>query len=180
MFYNIIFGICIVLFVIVFFLSYHIGCDSSKENLIPGFWSVSDEFKEQSKLDQLIIYFDQGSGYEYKGYMVITSNGDTLFNDILSFRIIPQGYFKNGKYSFMTSINTNIIPQNMTMEINVSDGSMELYDLKEKTLYARLYKDNQLSAKTVLNIGNSITNTDKQDTNESKTHDYEDLSTIST
>jgi hypothetical protein len=152
--YNIIIGIIVIFFVIMFFFSYHIG-DSSKEQLIPGFWTVSEDFKEKSKLEQLIVYFGEGDGYEYKGYMVITSNGETLFNDVLNFRITPQGYFKAGKYTVMTSIDTKVMPQNMTMEINVYTGLMELYDTHEKVLYARLYKDNQMSAKTVLKIGDS-------------------------
>ena len=38
------------------------------------------------------------------------------------------------------------------MEINVHTGLMKLKCLKTKKMFAELYKDNQMSAKTILNI----------------------------
>ena len=82
-------------------------------------------------------------------------DGDTVYNGTLQFRIIPKGYFKNDTYTFMTSKKVGIMPQTMTMELCPYNGGMALKCLNTKKLYAELYKDNQMSAKTILNIGDS-------------------------
>lgn len=146
---RILLAVCFVLFFIVIFLLQQI-IGSCSEMLIPGFWTVSEEFKEQANIDQLIMYFDEGKGYDYKGYMVMVVDGDTVFNGTMNFRITPKGYFKSDSYEFVTEKNTDVMPQKMTMEICTYDGSMELKCLNDKKVYARLFKDNQMSAKTIL------------------------------
>jgi hypothetical protein len=154
---RILLAICFVLFFIVIFLLQQV-MGSCNEKLIPGFWTVSDQFKEEANLDQLILYFDEGKGYEYKGYMVMVVDGDTLFNETMKFRITPKGYFKSNSYEFVTEKDTKSMPKKMTMELCPYDGMMELKCLNHKKIYARLLKDNQMSAKTILKVGddNSI------------------------
>jgi hypothetical protein len=146
--------VCFVLFFIVIFLLQQI-MGSCGENMIPGFWTVSDEFKEEANLEQLILYFDAGKGYEYKGYMVMVVDGDTLFNETMKFRITPKGYFKSNSYEFVTEKDTTSMPKKMTMELCPHDGMMELKCLNSKKVYARLFKDNQMSAKTILKAGDA-------------------------
>lgn len=147
-------AICFALLIMVIFLIQCINGPGS-ETMIHGFWNVSDQFKEKANLDQLIIYFDEGKGYEYQGYMVMVVDGDTVYNGTLQFRIIPKGYFKSDTYTFITSKRVGIMPQTMTMELCPYSGGMALKCLNTKKLYAELYKDNQMSAKTILNIGDS-------------------------
>lgn len=157
---RILLAICFVLFFIVIFLLQQV-MGSCNEKLISGFWTVSEQFKEQANLDQLVIYFDEGEGYEYKGYMVMVADGETLFNETMKFRIIPKGYFKSNSYEFITEKDTKVMPVKMTMELCLHEGQMELKCLKSKKVYARLFKDNQMSAKTILKVGvEAITNDD--------------------
>ena len=151
---RILLAICFVLFFIVIFLLQQV-MGSCTEKLIPGFWTVSDQFKEEANLDQLILYFDEGKGYEYKGYMVMVVDGDTLFNETIKFRITPKGYFKSNSYEFVTEKDTKSMPKKMTMELCQYDGLMELKCLNSKKIYARLFKDNQMSAKTILKVGDA-------------------------
>lgn len=149
---RILLAICFVLFFIIIFLLQQV-MGSCNEKLIPGFWTVSDQFKEEANLDQMILYFDEGEGYEYKGYMVMVVDGDTLFNETMKFRITPKGYFKSNSYEFVTEKDTKSMPMKMTMELCPFDGMMELKCLNSKKIYARLFKDNQMSAKTILKAG---------------------------
>ena len=151
---RILLSICVVLFFIVIFLLQQI-MGSCTEKLIPGFWTVSDQFKEEANLDQLILYFDEGEGYEYKGYMVMVVDGDTMFNETMKFRITPKGYFKSNSYEFVTEKDTKTMPKKMTMELCPYYGLMELKCLNSKKIYARLFKDNQMSAKTILKVGDA-------------------------
>jgi hypothetical protein len=151
---RILLAVCFVLFFIVIFLLQQV-MGSCTEKLIPGFWTVSDQFKEEANLDQLILYFDEGKGYEYKGYMVMVVDGDTLFNETMKFRITPKGYFKSNSYEFVTEKDTESMPRKMTMELCPYDGMMELKCLNSKKIYARLFKDNQMSAKTILKVGDA-------------------------
>jgi hypothetical protein len=80
-------------------------------------------------------------------------DGDTLFNETMKFRITPKGYFKSDSYEFVTEKDTKSMPKKMTMELCPYDGMMELKCLNSKKIYARLLKDNQMSAKTILKVG---------------------------
>lgn len=145
-------AICFVLFFIIIFLLQQI-MGSCNEQLIPGFWTVSEQFSEEANVDQFILYFAEGEGYEYKGYMVIVVDGETMFNETINFRITPKGYFKSDSYEFIMEKNTKIMPQKMTMVLCPYNGMMELKCLKNKKIYAKLFKDNQMSAKTILKVG---------------------------
>jgi hypothetical protein len=159
---RILLAVCFVLFFIVLFLLQQV-MGTCCEKLIPGFWTVSEQFKEQSNLDQLVLYFDDGDGYEYKGYLVMVAGGDTIFNETMNFRITPKGYFKSDSYEFITEKNIGVMPQKMTMTICPHEGLMELKCLDSKKIYACLFKDNQMSAKTIL----KTTDTDNKDDSES-------------
>ena len=99
--------------------------------------------------------------------------GDTLFNETMKFRITPKGYFKSNSYEFVTEKDTNSMPKKMTMEICPYDGSMELKCLNSKKIYARLFKDNQMSAKTILKVGD--TTPDTSETTPDTSNDSEEL-----
>lgn len=148
--------ICFVLFFIVLFLLQQI-MGKCTEKIIPGFWTVSDQFKEEAHIDQLILYFDDGDGYDYGGYMVMTVDGETLFNETMRFRVIPKGYFKSDDYELIMEKDTKVMPQKVTMTLCPDSGLMELKCLNKKKIYAKLYKDNQMSAKTILKIGDKNT-----------------------
>ena len=143
-------AVCFVLlFIIIFLLS---GVNTCTTQMINGFWIVSEQFKEEAKIDQLLIYFDEGSGYDYNGYMVMVIDGKTVFNDSMKFKISPKGYLKSDCYKIIMEKDTKMMPLNMTMEICPCTGSMELKSLGDNKIYGRLYKNNQLSAKTLIKI----------------------------
>lgn len=144
-------GVCCLLFFCVIFLLQSIS-GSGSENMISGFWTISDEFKAEANIDQMVLYFGEGSGYEYEGYMVMVVDGKTIFNDALQYRITPRGYFRSDTYSFVTSVDTGVIPKTLTMDLLPHSGRMELKCLGDRKMYALLYKDNQMSSKTILDI----------------------------
>jgi hypothetical protein len=151
---RILFAVCFVLlFIIMFLLQQTAGSCTSK--LIPGFWTVSEQFKEDANIDQLILYFDEGKGYDYTGYMVMVVDGQTAINESMKFRITPMGYFRSDKYEFIMGKENEYMPKKMTMILSIHDGLMELKCLSSKKLYGKLFKDNQMSAKTILKIDNT-------------------------
>lgn len=170
---RILLAVCFSLFFIVIFLLQQIMGNCS-EQFIPGFWAVSEQFKEEANIDQLIIYFDKGKGYDYKGYMVMVVDGETIFNASMNFKITPKGYFKSDSYKFTTEEDINVMPRTMTMVICPYEGSMTLKCLKSKNIYARLFKDNQMSAKTILDIGDAIHDSE-EDISEESVEPLEDI-----
>jgi hypothetical protein len=145
-------ALCFVLLIIILFLLQKIG--SGTEKYIPGFWSASDQFKDQADLDEMLIYFDEGQGYMYKGYVVIASRGNTLFNNTTNFRITPSGYFKSDEFILETEEEIPGMAKKMIMTICPNEGHMTLKCAGDTPLiYARMFKDNQRSAMTVLKWG---------------------------
>jgi hypothetical protein len=141
---NIPIAICIVaLFIVI--LIYH---TTSNAGIIPGFWLASDDFKEQANLDQLVMYFNEGSGYNYDGYIIISADGGTVFNDKMSFRITPT--CSNKRFMMVMKTDITHMPQRLEMTICPQNGYMELKSPKDSKVYARLYKNNQMSAKTAI------------------------------
>ena len=149
-------GVCFVLFFIVIFLLQAIGT-CGNISMIHGFWAASEQFMEDANIDQMVFYFDEGKGHNYKGYMVIVVDGETVFNDTLEFRITPKGYFKTSSYGFVMSKSTGVMPVKMTMELDIYTGAMTLKCMRDNKIYAVLFKDNQMSAKTILDMEDSDT-----------------------
>ena len=148
-------AICFALLLcVLFFLQF--SCSPTEECIIPGFWIATDKFKEKSNLDQLIMYFDEGSGYDYQGYIIMNADGKTIYNDTIRFRIIPKSYFKREEYSIEMSEQVGIMPKKLTMNISISTGKMIIKCLNEKKVFAELYKDNQMTSEVALNIGSKV------------------------
>lgn len=144
---RILLGVCFVMLFIIMYLVQNKSCSTSP--MIPGFWSVSEQFKEKAGIEQLIFYFGEGTGHEYKGYMILEVDGETLVNEVTRFRITPRSYFR-GDYSFLIHSDIKHMPKKMIMSLNPCNGLMTLKH--NGKLYAQMLKDNQLSAKTILNI----------------------------
>lgn len=144
--YTILVAICIVLLFIIMFL---LQCATFESRQITGFWVASEQFKKQADLDQLLVYIGEGSGHSYKGYIIVSADGETIYNDTMNFRITPKGYFKGDMYEFHMERDIKCMPQRLTMILN-NDGSMVLKCLTDKKVYAHTYKDNQMSANAVI------------------------------
>jgi hypothetical protein len=147
---KILIGICMALFFVVIFLVHTIG--TSSVSAIPGFWVASDQFKEDANIDQLIMYIGKGEGYMYKGYLIMVVDVETVYNDVMKFKITPKGYYNSEEYSIVLSESPTAMPQKMSMTINVNEGHLTLKCLKDKKIYAEMFKDNQMSAKTMLEV----------------------------
>lgn len=148
---RILIAICFSLFFVIIFMMQSISGDET-EKMLPGFWSVSEEFQQKAKIDQMLIYLSEGEGYMYDGYFIMVVDGETQFNGTMKFRITPKGYFSSKSFTFETEKDSKVIPQKMTLTLCPHTGLMELKCLTKKTIYARLFKDNQMSAKTVLQM----------------------------
>jgi len=167
---------CMLFFIILFLMGAGSNCDLT--SMIPGFWKVSNQFKEKANIDQMIIYFDKGNGYNYTGYLIIVADGVTMYNGSMRFKITPKGYFGGNDYTFIMEKSIDIIPQNTTMVINPIDGSMEIKCLKTKKLYAHLFKDNQGSSLIIMQEkqNSSYTkNTSHEESNQLEIQDTEDV-----
>jgi hypothetical protein len=149
---RILLAICFALFFVIVFLLQAIQSDNCGD-MIRGFWTASEQFKEDANIDQLVMYFSKGEGYDYKGYLILTVDGDTVYNDKMQFRITPKGYFKGTDYSFQMSQDTGYMPTTLTMVLDPCSGGMTLKCMKSKQIYAHFFKDNQFSARTVLEVG---------------------------
>jgi hypothetical protein len=148
---QILIGVCIALFFIIIFLLQCIG-STHTESMIGGFWSVSEKFKDDANIDQLIFYFNDGDGYEYKGYMIMSVDDEVIVNEPVQFRITPKGYFKSDSYTFTMSKKTDMMPRKLTMFLDPYSGKMELKSLEDKKIWAVMFKDNQMSDNTILQI----------------------------
>lgn len=152
-------AICFVLFFMIIFLLQSVGSfDDSK--MLHGFWIASDQFKKEANIEQMVFYLGTGSGYDYKGYVIIVVDGDVVYNDVLDFRITPKGYFKTESFEFVMSKSVNCMPTKLTMIVDAYDGSMTLKCMDSKKIYAVLYKDNQMSANTILQMDDICPDTD--------------------
>jgi hypothetical protein len=103
-----------------------------------GFWIVSEQFKQDSGLDQLMMYFDKSGD----GYIILTADGNTLYNDKMKFNINQRGI---NTYSLDMGTEMEYMPKSMIMSVYPSNGFMELKG-HNNVVYARLFKDNQMSA----------------------------------
>ena len=159
--YKIIMAGCLtLLFLIIFFT--RSGDSYIPEKMLPGFWTVSDEFKEKANIDQMIIYFGKGDGYLYKGFLALVVDNDTVFNETINFRITPKGYFKCG-YILEMEKKVQYMPQKLTMTLDPFEGLMEMKCIDDNKVYARLLKDNQMSAKTILKIDENESCVDEEE-----------------
>jgi hypothetical protein len=168
---RILISICFALFFVIIFLLQKVEW-TNHESMIPGFWSVTDEFKEKAKIDQMMIYFSEGEGYLYPGFFLLQYDGETEYNGTMNFRITPKGYFKSKEFTFETEKCLKVMPKKLTMTLDLDTGLMELKCNTSGKSYARLYKDNAMSATTVLKIfKENIDPEDGVDTSDSDSDD---------
>lgn len=148
-------GVSIVLLMIMFFFIQSVGeCGTTR--MIHGFWVVSEQFKTEAKIDQLIFYFDKGDGYSYNGYILIRIDGDVSISSNVIFEIHPCNYFANDEYNLTIYGDEEvyeILPRTMKMKIDRNVGSMSL--IHNKKVYALLFRDNQSSDKILLEFSDS-------------------------
>lgn len=172
--YKIVIAGCLTLLFLVIFFT-RTGESYRPERMIHGFWTVSDEFKEQAKIDQMIIYFGQGNGYLYKGFMALVVDNNVIFNETINFRITPKGYYKDG-YILEMEKKVQYMPQKLTMTLDPFEGLMVIKCIESNKIYAKLFKDNQMSATTILQIDDE----DKKDKGDEDNEDNEVIGTENT
>jgi hypothetical protein len=109
-----------------------------------GFWEADDIFKEDASLSDAYMYIgcrsDDGSHPSY--ILFANDDGDVIMNQSMKTMMDYSTLRKN--WSWSTDIPSNdVLPPNMNMEYNASDGVIELF--KDGTLYAKFIKNNKLS-----------------------------------
>jgi len=143
-------GVSVVLLMVVLFFIQSVGeCGTTK--MIQGFWVVSEQFKNEAKIDQLIFYFNKGEGHMYDGYILTRIDGEVSVSSHVKFEIHPCNYFANDSYKLTIYGDNevyNVFPKIMNMKIDRNAGSMTL--THNKKVYALLFKDNQSSDKIIL------------------------------
>jgi hypothetical protein len=129
---------------------------------LDGFWMVSDQFKQEAGLDQLILYFSKedhttgGKRYTHKGYVILVVDKETVMNEPVSFNIsLNRGGATDSStktYTINFSKSTKHMPASLNMSLDPAKGSIILKCPKTKKMYGLLFKDNQLSAKSLLKV----------------------------
>lgn len=141
-------SIIVAFIIVVIILLLIIYATTNEYSYLNGFWVADAEFCEESELDIFWIYFDSinifGKG---NGYAVMMTNGKELINDNLNidFSILPsilQRNALNGKIHIEWPENCDI-PKDLDIEIDFTTMSMRF--IEDEVLYARFYKDGQLS-----------------------------------
>jgi hypothetical protein len=126
-----IFIICLILTIIV------IVYITRKDDYISGFWIISDQFKEESGLENFIIYISPELN---KGYIILKANDKILYNDNVNLKI-SKSYIQ---------IEEEIpnIPNKLVFDIDKNKGKLTIKE--NSILYGVFYKDNQMSELTVI------------------------------
>jgi hypothetical protein len=116
--------------------------------LFDGFYSADPVFCEEANLDMLVIYFDKGDGY----IMMKGADGTILLNDVIQYKLVNKS---GNVISLSKPILFEIIfkgmedqiffPFKQMLEFIPSTQRIKLYNHKEKTIYALLYKNNAIS-----------------------------------
>ena len=126
-----IFIICLILTIII------IVYITRKDDYISGFWIISDQFKEESGLENFIIYISPELN---KGYIILKANNKILYNDNVNLKI-SKSYIQ---------IEEEIpnIPNKLVFDIDKNKGKLTIKE--NSILYGVFYKDNQMSELTVI------------------------------
>lgn len=126
-----IFIICLILTIII------IVYMTRKDDYISGFWIISDQFKEESGLENFIIYISPELN---KGYIILKANNKILYNDNVNLKI-SKSYIQ---------IEEEIpnIPNKLVFDIDKNKGKLTIKE--NSILYGVFYKDNQMSELTVI------------------------------
>ena len=126
-----IFIICLILTIII------IVYITRRDDYISGFWIISDQFKEESGLENFIIYISPELN---KGYIILKANNKILYNDNVNLKI-SKSYIQ---------IEEEIpnIPNKLVFDIDKNKGKLTIKE--NSILYGVFYKDNQMSELTVI------------------------------
>ena len=121
---------CIILIIILLYVS-------CTDKYITGFWLISDQFKEESGLDNFVLYIAPDLS---SGYAIISADNKTIFNDNITLKI-SNSYLH---------INEDIqsIPKILKIELDKNKGKLTLKN--NNIIYGIFYKDNQMSELTTI------------------------------
>jgi hypothetical protein len=116
------------------------------KQLFNGFYSADPIFCEDSSLDMMMIYFDNGDGY----ILIKGVDGSILINDVIEYKLI-------NKTNFNTSLNNTLkyqiifkgidyqefFPTRQFLEFTPSSQKIKLFS--DEKVYGLLYKNNMVS-----------------------------------
>lgn len=125
------FIICLILTIII------IVYITRKDDYISGFWIISDQFKEESGLENFIIYI---SPELTKGYIILKADNKILYNDNVNLKI--------SKSSIQIEEKIPNLPNTLVFDIDKNKGKLTIKE--NSVLYGVFYKDNQMSELTVI------------------------------
>ena len=127
----------IIVFIIIITLIILILYYCKIDNYISGFWLISDQFKEQSGLEQFVLYISPDM---INGYIILNFDNKNIYNDNITFKL-TKNYI---------SINEDIenIPKKMYISLDKNKGKLTLTN--ESKIYGIFYKDNQMSELTII------------------------------
>jgi len=116
--------------------------------LFDGFYNADPVFCEEGNLDMMVLYFDKGDGY----IMIKGGDGEILVNDVFQYTLKNKsGNMTSLDKPILYEININGIdnqtffPTKQMLEFIPSTQRIKMYDNKEKTIHAILYKNNAVS-----------------------------------
>lgn len=145
------------LIIVIIIVPYRIN---DYELFLSGFWTGDSKFLEESGLSDMFIYISPRDDNTREGYLVmidtdgniitnqnIKINYGSLFGRSLSalnghFITSDENIYNINSAEFIYD-NKNIMPETMNIGVNITNGTLALYDDEE--LYAFFTKDNEAS-----------------------------------
>jgi hypothetical protein len=135
------------------------------KQLLDGFYVADSIFCEESNLDMLCLYLDNGDGYIFiKG-----NSGDIILNTPIKYKLIRQthitaqlnsGYIYTIIFEGLTDNNSELefFPKKQILEFIPTTQRIKLYDDATDTIYGILYKNNSATDMKELLINTPLQN----------------------
>ena len=125
--------ILIIILTLIILILYYCKID----NYISGFWLISDQFKEQSGLDQFVLYISPDMT---NGYIILNFDNKNIYNDNITFKLT--------KNYILINEDVENLPKKLYVSLDKNKGKLTLTN--ESKIYGIFYKDNQMSELTII------------------------------
>lgn len=156
-------AIVIVILIIVYYVSNR--SDTSQiEQFITGCWVAPDDFCDNAEIQSMMLVFgqpeDNSSSVKRPGYLVITPNMVATPVTLEYSRGAGSGDSHRRRFTARVSMEDG--PdwgEEITISANMTAGSMEISGMRDgvDTVYARLYRQNDISALAKGDLGDGDT-----------------------
>lgn len=157
LFQCIIFGFVVVIITLLLANYYYSSNNTAyKHNYLYGMWIGDDDFNENAGVSSMLMFIGDPEAYSSKlndfdtkraVCLVIDGNEDIISKQIINMTYRAPKAISGNKYKIKVNMEYTenpVMPEEMTMEVNIQNGEIKLYD--KETLYGVFYKDNAITS----------------------------------